>query len=107
MPASTHPDIVQRYKTLQVVRLIGSVAASGGVMTQPSSYVFHVRDPLGSVASYVFGQAGASVVNSATGVFYKDYIPTIAGTYGYDGHASGLVSAREEWLFIVDPSNVI
>lgn len=107
MPASTHPDVAARYQLLQEVRLLASVVASGGNITQPSSFVFHVRNPLGSVASYVFGQAGASISNPSPGNFYKDIVPSIAGTWGYSGHASGLVSAREEWLFLVDPSKVL
>lgn len=107
MAASTHPDVVARYALLQEIRLVASVIASGGVLTQPSSMVLHLRSPLGSVASYVYGQAGASITSPSPGIFYRDIAPSIAGTWGYSFHASGLVAARQEWLFIVDPSNVL
>lgn len=107
MAASTHPEVVSRYELLDMVRLVATVVASGGAITQPSSMVFHVRDPIGSVASYVFGQAGASITNPSPGLFYKDIVPSIVGTWGYGAHASGVVSGRTEWVFIVNPSLVL
>lgn len=106
------PSGVNRYQPNDVARLVATITASGGVVTQPSSLALHIRNPLGSVASYIFGVAAASIANPGAGMFYKDFsIPPPAsqpvGTWGYGFHASGLVSGYEDWLFIVDPSKAL
>lgn len=101
--ASTHPDTVTRCNLYDYRRLTATVVASGGAITQPSSMVITVINPVGSLASYVFGQAGASIANPTTGCFYKDYTFDYVGTWGYAAHASGIVAARERWTVIVDP----
>jgi hypothetical protein len=107
MAASTHPDVAHRYDLYEMVRFSATVVPSGaGAPIQPSSMVFHIG-PLGSVASYIFGQAGASIVSPAAGCFYRDFAPNSVGTWAYGFHASGIAYGRNEWVFIVDPSNVV
>lgn len=109
MAATTHPDQVGQYDLYDIVRISATVVASGGQITQPSSMVVKILPgtPSGiSPTSFQFGAAGASIVNPTTGVFYKDVVADAIGQWSYSFHASGIVGAREEWTFIVDPSKL-
>jgi len=103
--ASTHPDAVGRYNVGDLARVSATIVASGGVITQPSSLVMILKAP-SSIASYVFGQAGASIANPAPGTFYKDVTISQVGTWAYGFQASGLVQAAEEWVMLCDTSRV-
>ena len=103
----TRPDAVSAYNVGDLVRCVATITASGGVLTNPSSLVMTLVSPSG-IASYVLGQAGASIANPGAGMFYKDitagYIGTFpeAGKWLYAFQASGIVQAAEEWEFIVE-----
>lgn len=107
MAATTHPDQIGQYDLFDIVRISATVVASGGAITQPSSMVVGILPggPSGILPTYyAFGSAGASIANPSPGVFYKDVVADVAGQWRYSFHPSGIVGAREEWSFIVDPT---
>jgi len=107
----TVPNFVGKYDLGDTVRLRATVLGTDNLPATPSSMVFIVKNPLGSVSSYVWQQAGASVVNTGAGAFFKDIeigaSTNMVGTWYYRAHASGLLSVAEEWTFLVQPSNVL
>lgn len=100
-----HPDSVSRYNVGDLARCVATVAPSGGVPANPSMMVMVVVAP-SSVASYVFGAAGASIANPAPGIFYKDVTISQVGTWAYGFQATGIVQAAEEWVMLCDTSRV-
>lgn len=103
------PAAVGVYDLGDMVTLTATVLGTDGVTpVQPSYFAFLVRNPCGSVATYVFGAAGASILNPSTGAFSKDV--SIDATVGYAGSwyyrsvATGKVQAADDWSFLVAPS---
>lgn len=103
----TTPNTVSAYKLNDMLRMQVTFRGSDGNPADPSMMHFLVRNPAGSVATYLYGQAGASVVNVATGVYEKDITLSIVGSWYYRAEATGLVQTVEEWAFLVDPSKVL
>lgn len=107
----SHPNFIGRYDLGQTVQMLATVVGSDGAPKNPSAFQFLVRDPRGSVASYLFGAPGASIINPAVGVFIKDLeiAPTgaNAGSWFYRAHATGLVQAAEKWSFFVSHDETI
>lgn len=110
-----HPQpgaLVAVYDLGDMVTITATVVGSDGVTPiTPSYFAFLVENPQGSVATYVFGAAGASVLNPAAGAFSKDV--SVDATVGYVGSwfyrsvATGKVQAVSEWSFLVRPSRFI
>lgn len=107
MTATTHPDSVSRYDLYDPVRLQATFLASDGLTSiSPSQVHLFVRNAQGSVATYLFDAAGASIVAVGSGAFYKDITVDQVGSWFYRFQATGFGQAVEEWSFLVDRSNI-
>lgn len=109
-----HPSPAQiaDYDLGDMVTLTATVLGTDGVTpVQPSYFAFLVENPQGSVATYVFGAAGASILNPGNGAFSKDISidPTVGyvGSWFYRSVATGRVQAADEWSFLVQASRFI
>lgn len=104
----TVPSSVNRHDIGDLITLRATVVGTDLVTpVQPSWFAFLTKDGNGSVATYVFGQAGASVANPTAGCFSRDITADGAGVWWYRAVATGLAQAAEEWTFVVDPSRVV
>lgn len=104
----TIPPAVGRYDIGDLITLAATVVASDLITpANPSYFAFTVKSPAGTVATYVFGAAGASIRNPGNGAYAKDITADIDGIWYYRALATGLVQATEEWTFIVDRSYVL
>lgn len=74
-----------------------------GVLTDPTTVTFYVRDPLDDLATYIFG-VDPEVDNPAVGVYELAIIPTIPGHYNWRAEGTGAVVAACEGDFDVLPS---
>lgn len=109
-----HPSPAQItvYDLGDMVTLTATILGTDGVTPiQPSYFAFLVQNPQGSVGTYVFGAAGASILNPAAGAFSKDL--SIDATVGYVGSwfyrsvATGRVQTADDWSFLVAPSRFV
>lgn len=101
----TTPNGVSRYKPGALVELTATILGTDGVTpAQPSWFAFLVKTPDGSVATFVFGAAGASVISPGAGAFFKTVTASAVGSWFYRAEATGLVQDAQEWSFIVDDS---
>lgn len=103
------PALVAIYDLGDMVTLRATVLGTDGqTPVAPSSFEFRLMNPAGVVATYVFGQAGASIVSPGAGAFFKDVsiTPTIlsVGSWYYWSLATGLVQAADVWSFMVAPN---
>lgn len=107
----TVPNFVGKYDLGDTIQLRATVLGTNMAPAQPSAFVFLVRNPLGSVASYTYGGAGASIISPGAGAFFKDITiepnASYVGTWFYRGLATGLISAAEEFTFLVQSSNIL
>lgn len=102
------PSGVNRHDIGDLVTLRATVVGTDLITpVQPSYFAFTWRNSGGSVATYVFGAAAASVINPTAGCFYRDITVDVDGPWYYRSVATGMVQAAEEWSFLVDPSRVI
>lgn len=101
----TTPDTVARYDLQDLVRITATYLNTASVPGDPSTIMFLVANPLGSVATYAYGSA--SVTRVPTGAYYVEIVPSIAGTWHYRAHGTGGIQANEEHAFIVDRSFIL
>jgi hypothetical protein len=68
----------------------------------------YLMTPNGSVASYVYGAAGASVIRVATGAYVRDTTAASwPGDWRYRWEGTGGVQAAEEHRFVVAPTFIL
>lgn len=104
----TTPNGVSRYKPGALVELTATIIGTDGITpAQPSWFAFLVKTPNGSVATFAFGAAGASVVSPGAGAFFKTITADQVGSWLYRAEATGLVQDAQEWAFLVDASFVL
>lgn len=103
------PDRVHRYDVNDLVRFAVSFVSTDGVTLADATHVtFHVKNPLGSVASYLnSGGIGGSITRVAVGQFAKEMTLDLVGSYFYRWSGTGGVQANEEWSALVDRSFVL
>lgn len=106
------PPLVSVYDAGDMVTLTATVLGTDGVTPiTPSYFAFLVGNPQGSVATYVFGAAAASILNPGAGAFSKDVSVDFAtwaiGSWFYRSIATGKVQAADEWSFLVGPSRFL
>lgn len=104
----TTPLQISRYDVLDLVRVTATFVGTDGVTAaDPSTVMVYVKDPAGTVATYSFGQAGASITRAGVGAYYKDITVTTSGTWFYRVYATGGVQASEEYGFEVNRSFIL
>lgn len=74
-------------------------------VADPSTMIFRLLYPSGSVATFAFGTA--SVTRSGTGAYYLDTTASVYGDHAYTALATGGVQAVEEWTFNVRHSKFV
>lgn len=104
----TTPNHISQYDLGDLIRVSATLIGTDGVSgVVPSMFLFLVKDPRGSVGSYQFGQAGASILAVASNAFAKDISLDYPGTWYYRSVATGIGQGVEEWSFFVASSHVI
>lgn len=104
----TTPPNISQYDLGDLVGIVATVIGTDGVTgIMPSMFMFLVRNPLGTVASYQFGAGGASIRAVASYVFEKDISADLPGTWVYRGMATGAGQSTEEWRFFVASSLIV
>ena len=93
------------YTVGTLVRLQATFTVSGTV-TDPTAVTFKLRDPIGTVTTYVYG-TDAQLVKSATGVYYVDYTTAAEGLHAWRMTGTGTVVAAEEQQFRVRESSFV
>lgn len=106
------PALIAVYDVGDMVTLTATVLGTDGVTpVTPSYFAFLVKNPAGSVATYVFGAAAASVLNPGAGAFSKDVSVDAAtwavGSWFYRSVATGKVQAADDWSFLVAPNQFL
>lgn len=104
----TTPNTAARYDLLDLVQMRATFLSTDAVTpADPSTMMFLVKSPLGSVATYAFGAAGASVTRAGVGAYFKDITVDSVGSWHYRAHGTGGVQANEEWTLVVDRSFIL
>lgn len=76
-----------------------------GTDTDPTTVTFKLRDPNGTVTTYLYG-TDAELVKSATGIYYVDYTILYDGQHFYRFEGTGTVISAEEGDFMVRPTKI-
>ena len=87
------------YDVGDLIRISASFAVSGS-NTDPTSLQLAVYAPSGSVL-HVYGSS-ASLIKSATGIYYLDYPAGVIGPHTYRWAASGTAEGAQQGAFTVD-----
>lgn len=104
----TVPESVTKYDVGDLVVLTATFLASDlATPADPGSVYCLVAAPNGSVATYLYGEAGASVTKVATGAYRKDVAASMVGEWFYRWQATGAGQAAEEHRFIVERTFVL
>jgi hypothetical protein len=96
----TLPATYSAYTLGQLVRCQATFVSTDGVTpADPSTVMLFVRNGLGSVASYLYGAAGASIIRNGAGAYVRDVTVDTDGEWAYHFRGTGGVQAAEEWGF--------
>lgn len=95
--------MVNEYDIGDVVRLTGAFSQSS-VAVDPTAVSMIVRRPDGIKTTYVYG-TDLALVKSATGTYYLDYTPVMAGQHWYRWVTTGTGASAGEERFVVSPAN--
>ena len=96
------PSTVGQYDLFDLVRLTATfVSTDLSTLADASTITLHVRSPAGSVATYGYLAAGASIIRDGVGRYWREVTPDMDGEWTYFWRATGGVQANEEWRFNV------
>ena len=105
MPGQPSPPQVSRYDIGDLARAVASFVGTDGVTpANPSQVHFLLMNPLGTVSTYVYGAAGASILLVGTAAYARDFTITTAGSWFYRWEGTGAVQAADEWSLLAAPS---
>jgi len=104
----SRPNEISRYDIGDLVRAAATFVSTDGVTpADPSTIDFLILNPAGTVSTYRYLAAAASVVRQATGAYWREFTLDQAGSWFYRCQATGGVQAAEEWSLIVDRSFIL
>jgi hypothetical protein len=99
------PTSTARYDLFDLVRLTATIVSTDLVtLADPSSITFYARSPAGTVATYPYLAAGASVMRDGVGRYWREITVDMDGDWLYFVRATGGVQANEQWQFNVQKS---
>lgn len=102
------PAAVDRYDLYDMFRQTATfVSTDLTTAADPSTILFLVKNPLGTVSTYSYGAAGASIVRTGVGAYLRDQTLDVAGSWFYRAQGTGGVQAADEWSLLVDQSWVL
>lgn len=102
------PAEVERYDLFDSFRQTATFVSTDLVTpADPSTVLFLVKNPLGTVSTYSYGAAGASIVRDGVGAYRRDQTLDVVGSWFYRSQGTGGVQAADEWSLLVDASFVL
>lgn len=87
-------------------KLSCEIRNESGVLTDPTTLVFTMREPDGTITDYLYG-TDAELVKDSVGVYHVYWDCALAGIHRWRLEADGAVVVAEEALFNVRRSHVI
>jgi hypothetical protein len=101
----TTPTSVNRHQLFDLVRITATVVSTDGVTpADPSAITFYTRNAAGSIATYPYLAAGASVMRDGVGRYWREVTVDRDENWDYFVRATGGVQANEQWSFNVEKS---
>lgn len=98
-----NPRQADTYDVGDLVRAVASFVGTDGVTPgNPSMVTLQVMNPLGTVATVVFGVG--SVVKVGSAAYAHDFTITTPGSWFYRWEGTGLVQAAEVWTLVGERS---
>ena len=79
----------------QTYKFPATFRTAAGVLTDPTTVTFRIRDPAGTETAYVYG-VGTDVVRASVGSFYVIRQLTTAGEWRCRAEGTGTVAAVDE-----------
>lgn len=99
---------VSKYDLFRLIRISATFVSTDGLTpADPSTVHFFSRNPLGSVSTYLYGAAGASVTRAGAGAYYKEITLDLVGSWYYRAQGTGGVQSAEEWGAVCAPSFIL
>ena len=84
-----------------LVRATATFANSAGTATDPTTVTVYVKNPAGTLSTYIYG-TDAEVVKSATGIFYIDVDCNKAGEWHVRFKGTGAVAQTVRGIIRVE-----
>jgi len=95
------------YDEGETVRL-GAIFKVGLVNTDPTTVTLRVKNPAGTITVSTYGGvAPLDVLKSATGIYYKDVLMNVEGTWWYRCEGTGTAAGAAEAFVKVKASRII
>lgn len=92
--------MANQYDLGDLVRCTGVFTDSDGNAQDPTTVYFKIRNPAGTITSYIFDVDG-ELVKSATGTYYVDIDCDEVGQWWYRFHSTGTGQAAGENAFAI------
>lgn len=105
------------YSRGDTVRLVATFLGSGGVVVEPANVYALIRNNLGSIGTYTYGNVSSSIVGFASvarvasGCYYMDIVPSAdppngVWAYRFDS-GGGITAAAGESSFFINPTEFL
>lgn len=91
------------YTKGRLVRFSAVFRNAAGTAADPTGVTFKVRNPAGTLTTYVYG-TDAELVRDSTGNYHVDYTVNASGEWHSRWEGSGAVVTAEESQLLVAPS---
>ena len=104
----TTPRAVTPYDLYDLAYLPATFTSTDGItVADPSTILCFTKNPLGTVATYQYGAAAASIVRLGVGAYFKEFTVDVVGSWFYRWHGTGGVQDADEWCFVVAPTFIL
>lgn len=95
--------MAQVYDIGDRVRVTAEFRSLTGTLTDPTTIVFKLRSPRGTVTQLEYG-VDTALVRESVGRYYSDVDLNLPGTWCYRWAGTGAVQAAEEGTIVVEKS---
>lgn len=97
--------MTNQYDIGDMVTIYGIFSDINDVVTDPTTISVLVKDPTGTLTTYVYG-VDANLIKDSVGNYHFDITPTVTGVWYYKFVGEGAVKAAEEDSFFVRTSGL-
>ena len=83
-----------------------TVAANSPTATDPTTLTFSMREPDGTVTTYVYGGSPDQIVKNSTGNFHVDWLLAKVGRHSYRWIGTGAAAETDRGEFEALPGDI-
>ncbi|MEK6860967.1 MAG: hypothetical protein AABY07_03255 [Nanoarchaeota archaeon] len=98
--------MVKRFTEGDTIRLSGNFKV-GTTNTDPTGVKFQIKNPSGTITTYIFG-TDSQLVKDSVGNYHVDFLVNVSGDWNYSFEGTGATApGRKETRFAIENSKIL